>query len=326
MITPVEDLSQIAVARRTATEFARRCGFDEHAAARVALVATEMASNLLKHAGRGHLVIDTFADGESAGMELLSLDRGPGIGDIPRATHDGVSTAGSPGTGLGAMRRQSDQLAIWSRPGFGTGVVARFCMNPAPSKLSVGAIVAPYPGEPVCGDTWRFAVTKAGPRLLMVDGSGHGWHASQAAEAAAKAFSDNPGLDPVKQMEAIHRALAPTRGAAAAIACLDRTENLVRFVGIGNIAGAVVAQGAMKRMVSQPGTAGHIVRKITSFNYPCEGEASIILHSDGLSAKWDLDDYPGLSTSHPSLIAGILFRDHRRGKDDASIAVMRVTS
>jgi hypothetical protein len=48
----------------------------------------------------------------------------------------------------------------------------------------------------------------------------------------------------------------------------------------------------------------------------------LILHSDGLSARWDLDDYAGLRRRHPALIAGVLFRDHRRLRDDASVVVV----
>jgi len=105
---------------------------------------------------------------------------------------------------------------------------------------------------------------------------------------------------------------------------VDQAQRLVRYVGVGNIAGAVVSQGVVRRMVSHNGTAGHIAPRIREFTYPWSGSATIILHSDGLSSKWDLDAYPGLATSHPSLIAGVLFRDYRRGNDDASIAVMRV--
>jgi len=323
MIASIADPSQVSAARRAAADFARASGFDEMATGRIALVATEMATNLLKHAAAGEIVIDNFADRDGTGLELLSLDKGPGIADLGRALADGFSTAGSPGNGLGAVRRQCDQFAIWSRPGLGTAAVARFQRQGPSGSVALGAVVQPCPGEAVCGDGWAFGTPAAGPTLLMVDGSGHGPLAATAANAAAKVFEGNLSGDCSRLMEDIHRALAPTRGAAAAIARIDMAQRLVRFVGVGNIAAALVSQGFVRRMVSHNGTAGHIAPRIREFTYPWSGSATIILHSDGLSAKWDLDAYPGLAASHPSLIAGVLFRDHRRGRDDASIVVMR---
>lgn len=325
MLAAIADQSQVAEARRIAADMARAGGFDETAAGRVALVATELATNLLKHAGGGDILVQSFAHGESAGIELMALDKGPGISDLPRALADGYSTAGSPGNGLGAMRRQSDEFAIWSRSGMGTAIVARIGGGTATRRAIIGAVTHPCPGETVCGDGWRFAALQAGPALMLADGSGHGVAAALAAEKAAAAFLGAADVDGVRQMEMIHRALASTRGAAVAIARVDLGERLVRFVGIGNISAAVTGGAGMKRMVSHSGTAGHVAPRIREFNYPWEDGATVILHSDGMSARWTLDDYPGLATSHPSLIAGILFRDNRRGKDDAAVIAMRVT-
>jgi hypothetical protein len=173
------------------------------------------------------------------------------------------------------------------------------------------------------GDGWAFRATAAGPTLLSADGSGHGPLAALAVEAATKSFESDPGRDCARLMEDIHRALAPTRGAAVGIARIDMALRLVRFVGVGNIAATLCSQGTARRMISHNGTAGHIAPRIREFTYPWSGDATVILHSDGLSAKWDLDAYPGLAASHPSLIAGVLFRDYRRGRDDTSIVVMR---
>jgi len=326
MIARVADPSEVAAARRTATDFARASGFDETETGRIAIVATEMATNLLKHASAGDIVVGSFADRDGVGLELLALDKGPGIADLGVALADGYSTAGSPGNGLGAVRRQCDQFAIWSRPGLGTAVVARFQRQAPSGSVALGAIVEPYPGETAVGDGWVFGAAQSGPTLMMVDGSGHGPLAARVAEAATKEFESNPDRECRRLMEDIHRGLAPTRGAAVAIARVDMAQRLVRFVGVGNISGALYSQGALRRMVSHNGTAGHIAPRMQEFTYPWTGSATIILHSDGLSAKWDLDTYPGLATSHPSLIAGVLFRDYRRGRDDASIVVMRVAS
>ena len=159
MLAAVADQSQVAEVRRIAADMARDGGFDETAAGRVALVATELATNLLKHAGGGDMLVQRFAEGESAGIELLALDKGPGIGDLRRALDDGYSTAGSPGNGLGAIRRQSDEFAIWSRSGLGTAIVARIGGGAAARRAIIGAVTHPFrerPSAVMAGASRRF--------------------------------------------------------------------------------------------------------------------------------------------------------------------------
>ena len=212
-----------------------------------------------------------------------------------------------------------DRFAIFSRPGLGTAVLARFTAAPAPpdrERIGIGAVVEPYPGERVCGDGWAYA----GGTVLVVDGSGHGEQAARAAAVAIDTFLADPDRDCVGLVEAIHRALAPTRGAAVAVARVDRKEQVVRYVGIGNIVGAMVAEGQLRHMVSHNGTAGHIAPRIREFVYPFTGEPTLILHSDGMSGRWNLGSFPGLLAAHPALIAGVLFREYRRERDDCSVS------
>jgi hypothetical protein len=270
-----------------------------------------------------------FADSTGRGFEVLAADSGPGIDDITRSLEDGYSTVGTSGTGLGAIRRQADIFDIYSRPGAGTVVMARIlgedaAPTGAAADCELGVVLVPYPGEVECGDSWAFGLRSGAPSLFAVDGSGHGPHAASAARSAVEAFEKSDQMDSVRVMETIHRTLAPTRGAAVAVARVDRPAQLVRFSGIGNISAAVISGGSVKRMVSQNGTAGHVAPRIREFTYPYTGAATIILHSDGVSAKWDLAAYPGLAGCRPSIIAGLLSRDFRRTNDDALVAVLRV--
>jgi anti-sigma regulatory factor (Ser/Thr protein kinase) len=332
MISRIADASQVAEARRAAAALAREGGLDEVGGGRVALAATEMATNLLKHAGGGEIVMQRIADGDGDCLELLALDAGPGIANAAHALEDGYSTAGSAGTGLGAIRRQADHFALWSRPGLGAAVMARFTLgragapSPGMAGVTLGAITEPFPGETVSGDGWAFRAAPAGPTLLVADGSGHGPAAAKAADAARAAFEKHQALDCVRLAEVIHGALKPTRGGAIAIARIDTPRRLVRFIGIGNIAGALSSDGACRRMVSHNGIAGHVAAHFREFTYSYAGAPTVILHSDGLSTKWNLGAYPGLATSHPSLIAGVLFRTQRRLRDDACIVVMRTAA
>jgi hypothetical protein len=207
--------------------------------------------------------------------------------------------------------------------------MARFVSGPAePDSAAneVGQLTAPYPGETVCGDGWGMRSAGGSATLMLVDGLGHGPQAAEAAEMAMRTFSLQGDRDCVQLMEMIHRALVPTRGAAIAIARIDRGERLVRFVGVGNIAGMLIDGGELRRMVSNNGTAGHIAPRIREFTYPFTRVPLVILHSDGLTTKWELGAYPGLASGPPSLIAGVLFRDFRRERDDASVLAVRVGS
>jgi len=329
MITAVTDASQVGEARRKVADFARKLGGGEEELGRAALIATELATNLVKHGGGGDLLIERFSDGDGTGLELIALDKGAGMSDLARCFGDGYSTAGSPGNGLGAIGRQSSRVAIYSRPGLGTALMARLALAapaPATQGIELGSHAFTYPGETVCGDGWAFANPAAGPTLLMADGSGHGAMAAAAAALAVEIFCRNADLDCEPLAESLHRGLAPTRGAALALARFDRQRRLVRFVGIGNISGALASGGELRRMVTHNGTAGHVAPRIRAFDYPVQGDPLIILHSDGLSAKWDAATYPGLLQAHASVISGILFRDYRRGSDDACIAAMRVSA
>lgn len=332
MLIAISDQSQIAAARRAAATLAKDRGFDDEKAGRVALIATEMATNIFKHAADGHLILDRFADGAGSGIELLAADKGRGIADVGRALEDGYSTVGTSGTGLGAIRRQADSFDLYSRSGAGTVVMARIRgdKNETLSDragITLGKVVIPYPGEVECGDSWAFGLGDGRPTVLAVDGSGHGPQAAKAANTAVTAFEKSDRVDAVRVMETIHRALAPTRGAAVALAHLDAAAGQLRFVGVGNIAAALIASdGSMKRMVSHNGTAGHVAPRIREFTYPYERNPTLVLHSDGLSAKWDASLYPGLITHHPSVIAGVLSRDYRRANDDAMVVVMRQDS
>jgi anti-sigma regulatory factor (Ser/Thr protein kinase) len=329
MLVAVAERSRVAEARRLACQTAARQGFSERDVGRIAIIATELATNLVKHAGGGEIVIGSFDDGEGTGLELLALDKGPGIGDVQKALSDGHSTAGSAGNGLGAAHRAANVFAISTRSGHGTAVVARVRRSadqPHPSRCYiVSGLCAPYPGEVVCGDCWTVEPVEERLMVLIADGAGHGPEAHRAAARAIEIFRDKAKATPEEVVQRVHAALGATRGAAVAVARLEPEANggNVNFVGVGNISAALVDATDVRRMVSLNGTAGHVAPRIRAFQYPYRDTPTVILHSDGLTSRWDLGEYPGLIGAHPSLIAGVLYRDFRRGRDDASIVVVR---
>jgi anti-sigma regulatory factor (Ser/Thr protein kinase) len=328
----VDETTKVGEARRRTAWLAGQLGFDDTAQGKAALVVTEVATNLLKHGGGGELIVQGLDyEHQGAGLEIFALDSGRGIRDIGQCLADGYSTAGSPGTGLGAINRLVDALQIYSNPGAGTVLWAQVNRTVKPKyqhkpMLEVGVVRRAAPGEEVCGDGWATIVRDGRTFVLMVDGLGHGSTAAQAAAEAVRNFRGHGAQDPHQLLESAHLALRGTRGAALAIARLDPVRNEVRYAGVGNISGVILdtTTGATTSMVSQNGTVGYMIRKIQTYDYPWNNDSLLLMHSDGVATQWSLDRYSGLRQRHPSLIAGVLFRDFKRPKDDITVLAARL--
>src|SRR5215471_18095728 len=121
----ITDSSRVGDARREAAGLAHQIGLREPAAGKLAILITEAAGNLHKHARKGCIILRSLEDQNVPGVEILSVDHGPGMPDVTKCMADGYSTAGSPGTGLGALSRLSDVFDIFSEPEKGTVMVSR---------------------------------------------------------------------------------------------------------------------------------------------------------------------------------------------------------
>lgn len=324
----VRDQSQVAEARRLAAALAARCGCGATSTGRVALVATELATNLLKHGGGGELLLSPYQAADSAGIQLLALDKGRGMRDLQACLGDGYSTAGSAGRGLGAVQRQSESFEVASWPELGTVVLSRVSTAetftvPTAAMQSWGHVSVAKPGEEVCGDAQSVVDWRNGRALMVADGLGHGPEAAIAATEAVRLFQRH-GERPITEVLALmHDGLRPTRGAAVAIARIDAAQARVSYGGIGNIVGSIVSGGHLRHMISMNGTLGHNARKVQSFDYACPAGSLVVMHSDGLSPSWSLGKYPGLAQRDPTVIAAVLYRDQARRRDDATVLVAR---
>jgi anti-sigma regulatory factor (Ser/Thr protein kinase) len=323
---PINEASRVAEVRRFAGKVAREEGLQDVAKANAEVVATEVATNLLKHAREGEIHIASLSEGGREGIEILSVDHGPGMSNVNECIRDGFSSAGSPGTGLGAILRMSDEFDVYSIPDKGTVLVSRIWASPhvEESRLSIGSVSVPIRGEEVSGDSWAIHVVNGSSvSLIVADGLGHGVLASEASKEAIAAFRANADCAPAIMLDQVHRRLRGTRGAAVAIAQVDIAGSKLKYAGIGNICGAISGGLRMQSMVSHNGTAGHEARKLQEFSYDLPAGWILIMHSDGITTSWSLDRYPGLIRLHPSVIAGILYRDASRHRDDACIVVVK---
>ena len=328
----VEDASQVAAARRAVLALANSFGFSEERAGQAALIVSELATNLAKHAKSGEILFRALrkegSNGPAEGIEVLALDRGPGMPDLALARQDGFSTSGTLGHGLGSLERQSDSFQIYSHTS-GTVAMAQLWSQRQPvaarqSLYEIGAAMVTHPGEEICGDDWAWAMRDDRLALIVADGLGHGLAAHEAAAAATDVFHREHEQAPGRVIADVHAALRATRGAAVAMVSVDIDRALATYCGLGNIS-AVQMSGTDSRqsMVSQNGTAGHVASRIHEFNYPVPPRSMIVMYSDGLTSHWDLSRYPGLSTRHPSIIAGVLYRDFKRRRDDVTVVVAK---
>lgn len=331
-VIPVSDISQVGEARRIVARLSGDAGYSETQKGRLAIIATELATNLVRHAGQGKLLAQEIDTTSGPSFELLSLDKGRGIGHIDKALADGYSTGGSAGQGLGAIRRQSDEFDLYSQVDQGTVVLSRVFREPAatsrstPSSLVWGGVCIPVAYETECGDSWRLTAVDGLLSLMVVDGLGHGPLAAEAANQAAETFLANSQAAPSAIIQAAHSALCGTRGAALAIARCDTNQSKLKYAGVGNISGTLTSGADRRGLSSHNGIVGGQFQKIQEFDYSGGDRAILVMHSDGLQSRWTFENYPGLTYRHPALIAAVLYRDFERGRDDTTVVVVRWSS
>lgn len=319
----IADASQVGAARRNAARLAEAAAFDEGARGAAALVATELATNLVRYGTNGRMLLRAVPD-EDGAVEIIAVDQGPGMADVDRCLQDGYSTGGTSGTGLGAVRRMAAAFDIYSSPGTGTVVMARIAPRGARAtarRFRWGGVSTAAPNEELCGDIWRVAESDGQMAVMVADGLGHGPLAAAAAALASEAFTHHAFAGPAAFCQRAHQALSGSRGAAIALAHV-KGDGTVSYAGVGNISGALVSLGQSRGLMSQNGTAGFQMRTARALDYAWPQQGCLVMHSDGLTNRWSLDAYPGLLRCHPAVIAAVLHRDCLRGRDDATVVVL----
>ncbi len=324
---PMEDTSRVGEARRHAALLASSANLDETSAGRLAIVVTELGTNLVRHATQGRLLL--AARPGSGRVEVISIDNGPGIADIARSLGDGYSTGGTPGTGLGAVRRLSQEFDLHSAMGEGTVLVARIVSSsasrqPAESHaVTCAGICTAAPGEIVSGDSWAAGFNGTLGSVMVADGLGHGPDAAAASLSAIEVFATNPRARPAELLERSHSHLRSTRGAAVSAMLLDTSDNTISSCGAGNVVARVISGNSDRSLLSQHGTAGIQMRKPEEATTAWPPHALLVVHSDGIETRWNGARLMPVLGRDLTLAAAILVRDHCRGRDDATVVVLR---
>lgn len=319
----ITERSAIAAARRLARQSASKLALDPARMEEVAIVATEGATNILRYAGSGRMFVQPMKLPEGGRLAMVFADRGPGIADPERMMEDGVSGGGSAGLGLGAMRRLSDRFDLFTAND-GTVIACEIDgpgVHAAPG-LDIAALLLTHPGETVPGDAYRVAHRDGRTDILVVDGLGHG---PRAAEAAADCLDATRGLAPDRALARAAEMLTGTRGSVAAALSLDPSAMTLSYAAIGNIATLRIRDGKQRRFAVRDGRIGGPKASAYTEEDDLRPGDLFIAHSDGLSTLRDLDRQGALLARSPLAIAGRLADRHFRGRDDATIVVVRVT-
>ncbi|MFC7816561.1 SpoIIE family protein phosphatase [Streptomyces sp. NPDC057367] len=342
---PVHDSTRVRDARVAAEHAAAVAGLDEQRTATAALVATELATNLLKHAGGGQVLIDVVAPAVLASgrernqlVQVATVDHGPGIGDVSAALSDGFTTTGSLGAGLGTCARLSDDFDLHSVPGRGTVVVARIGRvlgvtahdrSPA-ARVRAGAVNVPFGGGEYSGDAWAWVRSGDRVTLMLADGLGHGPEAARASTAAVEALRGAAHLPPAEALRRLDTALSGTRGAAVAVAQVDAGASVLRFAGVGNVGARLCEEGTWRHLVSRPGIVGsHRPTTLREEETAWADDRVLVLHSDGLPSRWTPTDDTCRTAVDPAVAAAVTVRDAsspaRPVRDDTAVAVLAST-
>jgi anti-sigma regulatory factor (Ser/Thr protein kinase) len=323
----LSDFSSTAEARRAGARMAASLGLNEKKSGETAIVITEAARNAVVHGGGGQLLLSGIKSKNETRMDIVALDRGPGIADLSHALRDGYSTGGTPGTGLGAIKRMAGAFDVFSNAK-GTAIFARIEQSEnerglRKASVELAGLVSPFPGEQVSGDNLAWEINGDRCMVLAVDGLGHGPQAADAADEAVRVFRAHSSESPASLISRLHDALKKTRGAAAAIAEVRTLAGTLTYAGVGNISGSILSHTLSRSLVSHNGTLGHVMARVQEFKVEWPKDGVLVMHSDGLQSRWDLSRYPGLLARQPALIAGVLLRDFRRERDDASVLVLK---
>ncbi|HEX7316844.1 MAG TPA: ATP-binding protein [Pyrinomonadaceae bacterium] len=342
----IKEEAHVGAARRGVRRFASAQGFSEDQLAEFDIVVQEIGTNAVRYATSGGCLHWSETLGEEKGLELFYFDKGPGLYDLERALRDGVSSGGSLGTGFGAMRRLLDEFDAYStvkgttrrlttarRATYGTALLGRKWVAPPTTEEQrararrvtrrVGAWSRPRPGEETNGDAYFIREHGGETLLAVVDGLGHGRGAREATVAALDTLEQWEGEPLNELILATHDALRSTRGAVMGAVVLDHARESFTYAGVGNVEVRVLGATDPARPIPSNGTLGARLSQVRVWPHRWQEGTTLVIASDGISATWDANAYPGLTTKSPQLLAGVLLRDFGRSSDDATVLVYR---
>ena len=326
----VRQQADVALAGHAVKELSLSAGLDEVSAEEMQIVARELASNIVRHAGGGTVMTERLEAPGKRGVLVVAEDRGPGLPGSDRAFEDGFSRAGSLGYGLGAVNRLTDELEVISpvESGVGTRITCRRWRRSAstarpPRPLDVGAASHPHPRQKINGDAFVIKSVDSSTLVGVIDGVGHGEHARRAAFAARGYIQRHAGQPLGDLFKGVDRACRATRGVVMAMARLTWNSAAMSHASVGNIEARLRSTREGRRFVVRRGILGFNAPVPVVTDHPWGADEILVLHSDCISAQWSWDDEPTLWHRGADHIARRLLRKHSKNEDDATVLVVK---
>ena len=339
---PIDNESDVGNCRRKGVAIAKEMGFNEVKSSEIAIVISELATNVLQHGGgRGKMLICQIEDHEKQkALEIWCYDTGNGISNIDKSIQDGITEKKSLGLGLGSIRRLSDEMEInpdiplLLKENLGTEI---FKYNHSIRTLKkllgkkwmgtnraliVGASSRCHSGETINGDAFLVSHLSATRTLAaVIDGLGHGKEAHLASDLIREKILSSPDLSPDKLISHIHNSVRGTRGAVMGLASINTETNKLAFSGIGNIESFIVTRQGKKTLLSFAGIIGHNIRTPRIFECDFEPGDVLCMYSDGITTRWRTEDIDW--NASPQKNAELITNKYARPNDDATILIIR---
>jgi len=345
LILEIDNEADVGVCRRKSVSLAAKLGFDEVKTGEVAILVSELVTNVLKHGGgKGKIVICYLqSDDDRKAIEIFCCDAGNGILNVDEALYDGFSEKQSLGIGLGTIRRFSDIFEIGPLITDSHSVLNSNTLNNYKHCLRIvkwlpethwlgtnrslvtGAVSRSIPGETLNGDSYiihHLSSTKT--IAAVIDGLGHGKEAHLASNIIKEQILLKTELPLGDLVKYIHQASRGTRGAVIGIVFINTELSKISFVGIGNIEGFIVSEASKKNLISFGGILGHNIRTPQVFEFPFQKGDSICLFSDGINTRWNINDINW--KEHPQKNADFLINNYSRLNDDATVLIINYAS
>ncbi len=327
----IEDRSYLSLVKNYVRDVATHADLAVEEKGKLDIIVTELITNLVKYAHSGRkLLIKPVLKGTIPGVEIISIDKGPGMTDVSRRMEDGYSSSGTKGEGLGAIKRLSDEFDIYSVPRSGTIVLSRIYKkkvniydNDPKERLEIKSIQIAKPGEELCGDGFHLAFGPNDVSILLTDGLGHGPEAHLASQKAIDVFKENLSSTPDHILKTINESIRKTRGAVGMVLNFNLQNKILSYCGVGNISCKVFSFDETRNLISFNGILGLNVSRVNSNTVSWESGKLAIIYSDGMLSTWELASYHNITAHDLSILTAALYRDYFRKTDDFTVIAIR---
>jgi negative regulator of sigma-B (phosphoserine phosphatase) len=191
------------------------------------------------------------------------------------------------------------------------------------SRMEFGIVHRPKSGRNISGDAYLIKEEGEATLICLVDGLGSGEGAAEASQAAIGCVEVNSTVSLSDIMAKCHQLLKGTRGAVMALMRISFAESTITFVGVGNI-GIHVRSTALIKPISKNGIVGYRLPRLKEFTYPYTPGDIFVLHTDGISNRFTLDNAVWMKEAQDvQILADEIARNFGKENDDITVLIAR---